>query len=537
MIKKFGKFTAYARHVPAAAILIVVLIALLFASCGHVLGADGSTLQETVTNRIKTPAADSDIPAFDDSWNEDEESPPSGSGTDSLGDVDFAPPPLNPNITWHIDTAFKNLFNTRRERTFTEDYEKNELTARLEIKWGTDENHLYTKTDISFLPTFINDRIGKEYVYSPHAVIARNGRISSSKSEVIFRELYFHHGFQNGRVRVGNQVYAWGTADFINSTAYINPLDLRETLFMDENHMKLGVPSVSGMYFLPNATLELVWIPVATSSLLAPTGNFWAPKRGEKKYPLIFDDPDVLDPALENFGYAARLSKTVGAMDFSFSAYHGPDTQALLRPLRTDLSPKKPVGIVVRPEYHIVDFIGADFSMTRGDFVFSAEGALSPDKTGVIDQDTSNPEDIVFPYPLKRSPYFSYSLGFNYFIPMENFIKGHAGNSLFTMEWFQARYTDRDISNPDITDILTVRFQDDYFENRIHLSLTGIFETLKGGMIFWPEIDYDFKNGFKLECSYATISGSGNGTYEDDSLLRYFKDNDFIMINVRYAYP
>jgi len=224
-------------------------------------------------------------------------------------------------------------------------------------------------------------------------------------------------------------------------------------------------------------------------------------------------------------------------MDISLSAYHGPDTQPVIRPYHTDLTPGKPVGIVVRPEYHIVDYIGADFSMTRGDFVISGETAVSPDKTGTLKQDTSDAVNIVFPYPLKRSPYFSYSLGFNYFIPMEKFIPGHSGDALFTMEWFQARYTDPDISAPEITDILTTRFQDDYLDGRIHLSLTGIFETRRGGAILWPQVGYDFKNGYKLECGYASISGSGNDTFESDSLLRYFKDNDFIQVTLRYAYP
>ncbi|NOY69491.1 MAG: hypothetical protein GXP53_08380 [Deltaproteobacteria bacterium] len=531
--KKPGRMTGHAR-ILIPALIILALLFLAGETGGSAHASDTGPLPGIET----APAEESeneDIPVFNGSWSEDDEEGEPGSGRENMGEP--ATQTGTSNLTWRVETAFRNLFNTRRSRTFTEDYEKNELTARIELTWGPDENHLYSLTDASLLPTFINDRIGDEYVYSPDTVIARNLRISSKESEVIFRELYFHHAFQKGRIRVGNQIYAWGTADFINSTAYINPQDLREALFRDENRMKLPVPSVSGMFFLKSATLELVWVPVSMSAPLAPTGNFWAPKLVEDKYPLIFDDPDPMDPDVKNFGYAARVSKSLDSMDISVSAYHGPDTQPVIRPLRTDVSPGRPIGIVVRPEYHMVDFIGADFSLTRGDFVVSGEGAVSPDKTGSLDQDLSDAANIIFPYPLKKSPYFSYSIGFNYFIPMEKFIAGHSGDALFTMEWFQARYTNPDINDPDITDILTTRFQDDYFDGRIHLSLTGIFETRRGGSIIWPEIDYDFKNGFKLECSYASISGSGNGTYESDSLLRYFKDNDFIMVNLKYAYP
>lgn len=538
IMRTIRRMTGHARVLIPAMIMLALLF-LMRGTVGSALAFDTGPLPGIETGRAEEPDNE-DIPAFNNSWSdEDYEKGDLESGPADKG----GPAPKigtkteTSNLTWRIETAFENLFNTRRQRTFTEDYEKDELTARIELTYGPDKNHLYSLTDASFMPTFINDRIGDEYVYSPDTVIARNLRISSRQSEVIFRELYFHHALQNGQFRVGNQIYAWGTADFINSTAYINPQDLREALFKDESRMKLGVPSVSGMFFLKNATLELVWIPVSTSAILAPTGNFWAPKLVEDKYPLIFDNPDPMNPDAKNFGYAARISKSINSMDISVSAYHGPDAQPLIRPFRTDVSPGRPVGIVVRPEYHIVDFIGADFSMTSGDFVISAEGAVSPDKTGIIDQDTSDAANIVFPYPLKRSPYFSYSLGFNYFIPMERFIAGHSGDALFTMEWFQARYTDPDIINPEITDILTTRFQDDYLDGRIHLSLTGIFETRRGGTIVWPKIVYDFKNGFKLECAYASISGNGNGTFEGDSLLRYFKDDDFIMVTLRYAYP
>jgi hypothetical protein len=67
--------------------------------------------------------------------------------------------------------------------------------------------------------------------------------------------------------------------------------------------------------------------------------------------------------------------------------------------------------------------------------------------------------------------------------------------------------------------------------------MTGIFETRNGGVILWPQVGYDFQNGFKAEVGYVSIDGHGEGDYQEDSLFYYYKDNDFIMVNIRYAFP
>ena len=53
----------------------------------------------------------------------------------------------------------------------------------------------------------------------------------------------------------------------------------------------------------------------------------------------------------------------------------------------------------------------------------------------------------------------------------------------------------------------------------------------------WPQIGYDFLNGFKVEAGYIAIDGHGEGDYQEDSVFYYYEDNDFVMVNVRYAFP
>jgi hypothetical protein len=457
-----------------------------------------------------------------------------GSADDSIDISGLGKP--SPEFTWNLKTALENYINTELDQDFIDANKKNEVSARLELQYGISDEYIFSVTDAYFFPTFLNDKIGDTYHYSHESKTQRNLRISSQDSEIIFRELYINVMRGKYRIRVGNQIFAWGTADFMNSTSYINPVDFRELLFKDQDDLRLGVPSCSGMIFFDGFTAELVFVPVHTASPYPLTGNFWAAKTVEDEYPLIFDDPQEMDSTSKNFGYATRIASTYEGMDFSVSGYHGPDREQVLVPYGTVIQENQPISIIVQPQSFIVDFVGGDFSWTYEDFVVQIEAAYSPNKSGFIDQDSDYPQNITFPYDTEKTDFCSYSLGFNYFIPMQKFIDGHGGESLFTVEWYQAKYFDDAIFPPFITDFVTSRYQDSFFDDRVQISLTNVLETRDNGIIWWPQVTYDFQNGFKIELAYISIDGNGEGDVDEDSIFYYYKDNDFIMVNFRYAF-
>ena len=469
-------------------------------------------------------SSEEDDLGFDEGWDDDFDDGAEGSSSPS-------------DFTWRIEVAFENFINTRQELHFEDAWKKDEISASLELRYGASDDYLFSLTDFSFFPTFINDTIGDDYSYSRKTKTYRNLRISSPSSEVIFREFYYNWSREKYRIRIGNQLYPWGTADFLNSTAYFNPSDLRELIFKDEDKVKFGVPSLSGLFFFDGFTAEAVFVPVHTAEAFPITGDFWSVKMVEDSYPLIFGDSDSMDANSKNFGYGARVASTWEGLDYSFSGYHGPDAEAVIVPAGIVLTENQTVSVLVQPTHFIVDYIGFDFAWTYEDFVFQAETAFSPNKSGFVKQDTNRPQDLTFPHDTKKTDYLAYSLGFNYFIPLQKLISGHAGESLFTVEWYQAQYFDDDINRPQITDFLTFRFQDTYFDDRVSISMTSIFETRSGGVVVWPKVGYDFQNGFEVELGYVGIKGHGEGDYEDDSIFYYYKDNDLIMVNFYYAYP
>lgn len=451
-------------------------------------------------------------------------------------DNDFQVSDTAPELTWNMEAAFENHVNTREELDFADAYKKQEASTRFDIRYGTDNRYARSITDLYFSPSFFSDDIGEDYPYSRESRTYRNLRISGESGEIIFRELYYNWMPGNHRLRIGNQVYPWGTADGFNPTAYLNPLDLRELVLTQEDEFRLGVPSVSGTLFFSEVTLELVFVPAHIAGALPATGHFWAVKEVEDQYPVYFDPPEQKDLDSENFGYAARMSSTWQGLDFSVSAYHGPDNQHLLVPEQTVLIPNQPVGIRVRPRSYVVDYVGADFSKSFGDFVFNAEAAYAPNKTGIIEQDTDRPQRLEFPYETEETDYLAYSLGLNYYIPLYRLLSGHAGDSLLTVEWYQAKYFEDKIESPHLTDFLSCQYRDSFFDRRVKLRLTTIFETRRGGVIFWPRVGYDFKNGLEVELGYVGINGSGSGDYDQDSLFYYYRHNDLVMVNFKYAF-
>ncbi len=432
---------------------------------------------------------------------------------------------------------FENYFNTYSEQEFEDANKKNEIRNRLELRYGTDEIYLFTVSDMYFFPSFIDDQIGEGYHYSQDSGVSRNLRISNRESELRFDELYINYSEGNLRLRAGNQIYGWGTADAFNATSYFNPYDVRELIFRDDDEWKVGVPSLSAMVFMESFTLEMVFVPVHVPMVFFTEDTFWDIDYLDESYPVVFGETHGLDVEPRNFGFGGRVSASIKGVDFSISGYHGPDREPVFLPSRTLLIPDEPISLLIEPNYYVVDMVGFDVTTTvLDDFVVQAEAAYSPNKRGFVQQDMTNYQDIVLPFEVEKSSYLSYAVGFNYFVPLNKLLGEHEGESVFTFEWFQSKYFEDELYPPFITDIMTCRYEDSYYDSRVNIKVTGIFEMENGGAVFWPEVTYDFQNGFTAYLSYANISADEGSTWEDNSLFYYFRDDDIFIWRIRYEY-
>ncbi len=431
---------------------------------------------------------------------------------------------------------FETFINVGKGINLKDNNKKNEVRNRLQARYGSENLYLFSVTNLYLFQTYLNNGADNRYRYSKDQQISRNLRLSSGEAELSLDELYLNYGKGRFRLRAGNQFYAWGTADAFNPTSYFNPADMRELFFRDEDENKVGVPSLSGMFFLGDYTLETVLVPVHMAAIMAGEENFWGLSIDDAlPLPVLFEEPELLGASMENMGYGARVSTTIGPVDISLSAYHGPDRTPLFLPYQIAYRGSSAV-LEVRPKSYIVTMLGADLSVAMGDFVVQLEAVYSPGKVGVVEQITANLAGIALPFQTDRGHYISYTAGFNYFIPVSRLIEGHTGDALFTFEWFQSKYLESGIYSPPITDIVTCKLEDSYLEGRVRATIKGIFDAKKGGRVVWPEMEYDFQNGIVAVVGYAAISGERGASWEDNSIFCYFEDRDIVMAKIRYSY-
>lgn len=429
----------------------------------------------------------------------------------------------------------ETFVNTYEDQNFEDAVKKNEIHGRLEIKYGTQNFYFFTMSDLYLMPDLFDKDGPNDYRYAEEQTAARNLRLSDERYDWAFNELFINYMISPLRMRLGNQMFRWGTADVFNPTAYFNPYDFREFLFRDDDEFRQGVPSFSAMYFSENFTTEVVASFVHVPMLLAPEGNFWSVDIDRSLYTISVKQSDGLDASIENAGIGARISTNLWNADISISAYRGPDREPVLRPDSISYPPNQPLVLEVEQYYDIVTMVGIDFSKAIGDFVFQFECAYSPDKPNMVMQDLSSPALVRLPFEVRTSDYVSYAAGFNYYIPLSDIFENHTGESVFTLDWFQSHYFDDELAEPFLSDMLTLRFQDSYLDGRIHIKLTAMLETRHSGSIYWPKITYDFLNGWTAELGYAAIDGNLDGE-AIEPLFYHFRDNDIAMLKVRYEF-
>jgi len=427
----------------------------------------------------------------------------------------------------------ENFISTYTDQEPVDSIKKNEMRLKLTMKMGGDSVYVKAVPNFYYLPTFINKGLYDDYCYTEDRSLARNGRFSTREFEATFNEFYLNVTMPLFQFRVGNQIYAWGTADTTNPTSYINPQDMRELFFKDGDEINCGVPSVSSLFFIGDYTLDIVFVPVHISAITPTQTNFWGYNYEMGPLTILQDGNYALPIAWENFGYAARFAGSVNGYDFAVSAYHGPDKTPALRPVEWVSSPEGSF-VAVRPEYYTYTALGAALSFSLDKFVIQAEAIYSPDKPGVVDETAKatdsdgnlDTDAIVWPFRVRDSHYFSYAMGFNYF----------RGDWRFTMEWSQSKYFAPDLMSSYYTGLLTMNINRSFLNDRLSASLTGVIDTFETGFILMQQFDYDFENGITLRLSYAFIRSVDDGDVATVTMFDLFSDNDIVSLGVRYDF-
>jgi len=207
-----------------------------------------------------------------------------------------------------------------------------------------------------------------------------------------FREAYldlYEFGLADLDLRIGRQIISWGTADALNPTSNLSPDDLEDIYNFGA---QLGTNAINATYYIGDANLNAVYIPVFTPATL-PFGDFAEALAGPMTLPPDFIPRNLSDtvvlpqPSLSaSSQYAVKFSTSVLNQDISLSYFKGRDDLPLVD--QVVIAPVDALGTVdIASElmYPKMQVIGTDYAGSIGDVGLWAEAAyFIPEKVNFI---------------------------------------------------------------------------------------------------------------------------------------------------------
>ncbi|MCP4136152.1 MAG: hypothetical protein GY754_34595 [bacterium] len=410
-------------------------------------------------------------------------------------------------ISGYVESENFLMINPNRDESKGDKFfNKIENHALLDLQYGSDDLH------------------GRGVL---HGYVYPTGNSGHLSNRLLVNELYIKWLTSLFELKAGRQVIRWGTADAFNATSYFSPMDISEILFKDDDELYLGVDSLSGIVFFGDYTLQLVCMPIVTTSKLPGSGSPWEMRYpntviGPFSLPVSFQDADSgIDPDWKNISFGGRFSGTINSLDFSVSGYHGIDRNILLYPTIA-YSGVIPTSISLSPIYKKITSFGADFAYAISDFTIQGEGAYSYNKKVVKkDIDTSVPQAQA---EIKETGFINFSAGVNWLIDGEDFS--------VTLEYMRGDYLKNsdDYYDPFFNNLIVGSILKKFLDSSIELELRGMFNTSDRDWLIMPRAKYDFQNGFALEAEGGIFYG------DEDELFGVFKSRDIVRLRAKYNF-
>ena len=439
---------------------------------------------------------------------------------------------LSSNLSFDGFVEFENITNIYSdEDSAYEDTEyedsfpanKNELRTHLNSKYEKNRIHFHASQDLYLMTSLFENEVSSKYVYNDEFDVTRNLTLTSKNVELISNELYIGYSGDIFRVRLGNQVFHWGSANTYSPTSYFNPYDTREFLVRSEDEIFMGIPSLSILAANVDSAFEFVFAPIPVTSRNALNTSFWSVDIDNYLLPVVVKDAKEMAIEPENFGYGLRVSDHSGPLETALSFFHGPDNLQLYVPTQTEIV-KDDLGnnetvVVLEPQNFIVNTIGADFNLTFDDLSFQGELAYILNKSGVkIDEDITETE---LPAPVEQSKFYATAIGFNYVLPF--YYKEHDHQFLLFSEYYNGQYEDKTLLSLPLSNILTSGLRLNLLDDRLKTDLAFINDFNSKGEMISLKLSYLFLNGLQIQMDYNHFDGVVKQENELASVFYYMR--------------
>jgi len=357
------------------------------------------------------------------------------------------------------------------------------------------------------------------------------------------RELYIQlYGFlfDNLDITVGRQRIVWGTADKLNPTDNLNPLDLEDILDFGRRR---GSDAINITYYLNNDfSLQGVYIPFFQPANL-PVGifaNALFPKMELPEGMTLNGFSDSIVTPRYNLAKSStaglKFKGFIKGVDFSLSYLWGYD--GLPYSSKNTIIPVDMVGgiqINSQLSYIRTHIFGVDMATSIAGIGFWAEAALFlPENDVIMVNDYSaiysmSPGSVTIDSLLldKSNPYLKFIVGGDY-----NFADG----SYFNLQYMHGFIQER--GNKELNDYFFMRYEKKFFNEKLRIAPVGggfivtDWSDLKNNyaLVYIPEIGYKATDDAEIILSASIFEGKG------DNLFAQLKDYNMFMFKIKYSF-
>jgi hypothetical protein len=412
--------------------------------------------------------------------------------------------------------------------------------------WAWNENRLTLKFDkrIAGNSKFYSEvwlrNIGLPNI-TQSADLYNKGIIDPYNLEI--REAYVQlNGFLNKNldVTIGRQRIVWGTADKLNPTDNLNPLDLEDILDFGRRR---GSDAINLNYYLSNDfSLQGVFVPFFQPANM-PVGIFANALNPTTELPQGMVLKSFSDTILMPRYNLAESSKAgfkfkgfAKGVDFSVSYVWGYD--GLPFSTKNTFIPVDLTGgtaIASKLSFARTHIIGGDLATSIAGIGFWAEAAtFIPEKDVVMTNDFSafyptspvpvTQDSIILD---KSKPYLKFVVGGDY-----NFSDG----SYLNVQYMHGFVHERGAEN--LNDYFFLRYEKKFFNEKLKVAPIGggfivtNWDDVKNNyaLVYMPEIAYKATDNAEITLSTVIFDGKG------DNLFANLKDYNMFMFKMKYSF-
>ena len=335
--------------------------------------------------------------------------------------------------------------------------------------------------------------------------------------EIIFdlRELYVDLYFNSFDLRIGKQQIIWGKADGVFITDIISPKDLTEFLLRDFEEIRMGVTAVKFDYYIGDNTLEIVWVPVFSSTVLPSQDSIWAITPDFPVQPTFDYSKKDITPSLENSEIFAKYSVFSSLVDFEIMGGYTWDADPVIHTEKEiDMTTHQLLSLTAIPQHHRLTIAGGSFSTSLGPIVLRGEAAYYWGKYF----QTNDPQAVE---GVVEKDYFNYLVGADFNIFDIN----------FSIQFIQQIIISPDdyIVNNTTNNLMTFLAKKDVNNETIHFELFAYLGLTDGDALIRPKISYDISDGVNILLGANIFIG-------DEGMFGRYDDNDMVYVKLKYSF-